>query len=265
MGWIHELPLWLIGISTLLVFVVGSFLGLAVSRRWSRRRGLHALVDNGVIGWIFSAILGLYAIAVGLIAVATWGNASEASSIASHEAAEIAALYRDLGGYPQPIQGDLEAILARYTGAIIRREWPIQRLGEEPQGGRPILNEFANLLYSFEPATEAQKAAHAEALQAFNKMIEFRRLRLEAVNYAVPNTLWSVVLIGAVLSITASYVFNMESFWVHATMTGLLAAMVGLLIFFILVTDRPYRGKDSVGPDAYELVLHDLIEARAGR
>jgi len=265
MARLHDLPHWLVGIWTLLVFTGGSLAGLIVTRRWSRQRGLHALVDNGVIGWIFSAILGMYAIAIGLIAVASWGNASEASSVASHEAAEIAALYRDLGGYPQPAQGALEEILARYTRGVIEQDWPLQRLGEEPHGGMPILHEFARLLYGSEPANEAQKAAHAEALQAFNKLIEFRRLRLEAVNYALPSTLWSVVLIGAILSITASYVFNMESFWVHATMTSLLAAMIGLLVFFILITDLPYRGKYGVGPEAYELVLHDLIEARAGR
>ena len=81
----------------------------------------------------------------------------------------------------------------------------------------------------------------------------------------MPNTLWSVVVIGALLSIVASYVFNMESFWVHAAMTSLLAAMIGLLVFFILVTDLPYRGQVSVSPEAYRLVLRDLIEPRAGR
>ena len=81
----------------------------------------------------------------------------------------------------------------------------------------------------------------------------------------MPGSLWSVVLVGAVLSILASYVFSMESFWVHATMTSLLAAMISLLVFFILITDLPYRGEASVGPESYELVLHDLIEARAGR
>src|SRR6185369_4372826 len=101
---VHELPPWLFGLATVLVFVGAAIAGLVVARRWGRSRGLHALVDNSVIGWVFSAILVIYAIAIGLIAVATWGNASEASSVASHEAAGIAALYRDLGGYPQPLQ-----------------------------------------------------------------------------------------------------------------------------------------------------------------
>lgn len=265
MAFIHDLPLWLTGLATLILFVGGSFLGLASSRRWSRRRGLHALVDNGVIGWIFSAILGIYAIAIGLIAVASWGNASEASSVASHEAAAIGALYRDLGGYPPPLMGQLEEILERYTRRVIDEDWPRQQRGEMPHGGTRILDELQRHLYAFEPASEGQKIVHAEALREFNGLIEWRRQRLEAVEYAVPDTLWSVVVIGALLSIVASYVFNMESFWVHAAMTSLLAAMIGLLVFFILITDLPYRGRVSVSPEAYRLVLRDVLEPRSGR
>lgn len=262
---LHDFPLWLVALGTLAVFVGGAVLGLAATRRASRRRGLHALVDNGVIGWIFSAILGIYAIAIGLIAVASWGNAAEASAAASHEAAEIAALYRDVGGYPPPLRGTLEAVLARYTRHVIDEDWPKQRRGEVPHGGTVILNEFERAMYAFEPATTGQQATHAEALRAFNSLVEWRRQRIEAVEYAVPATLWSVVVIGAVLSIVASYVFNMESFWVHAAMTSLLAAMIGLLVFFILVTDLPYRGRAGVSPEAYELVLRDLVQPRPGR
>jgi hypothetical protein len=148
---------------------------------------------------------------------------------------------------------------------VIEESWPQQRRGEIPHGGTAMLNDFQRLLYSFEPTTDGQRAVHGEALRAYNSLIEVRRQRLEAVNYAVPGTLWSVVLIGAALAIAASFVFSMESFWVHATMTSLLAAMIGLLVFFILITDLPYRGSAGVGPDAYELVLHDLIDGQPGR
>ena len=69
MAWIHDYPRWMAATGTIALFVVLAYAGLAVSRHWSRNRGLHALVDNAVIGWIFSAILGIYAIAIGLIAV----------------------------------------------------------------------------------------------------------------------------------------------------------------------------------------------------
>lgn len=260
MTFVHELPSWLFGFLTVLVFVAVALAGLVIARQWGRSSGLHALVDNSVIGWIFSAILVIYAIAIGLIAVATWGNAAEASNVASHEAAAIAALYRDVGGYPQPLQDQLRSVLVRYVRFIIDDAWPAQRRGEVPKGGTPIVTEFQRIAFAFEPATPGQQAIHGEVLRAFNIMVEFRRQRLEAVDYAVPTVLWSVVLIGAVLSIAASYVFSMESLPIHAFMTGLLAAMIALLVFFIASTDHPYHGRMGVSPEAYELILHDLMK-----
>jgi hypothetical protein len=264
-GFVHDLPYWMVGLATVGLFVMGALAGLAMSWQFTRRRGLHALVDNGVIGWIFSAILGIYAIAIGLMAVASWGNASAAAGLASREAAAIAALYRDVGGYPQPPRASLQALVARYTRYVIDESWPQQRRGEVPRGGTLIVDELQRTLYAFEPAAESSKAIHAEALHAFNGVVEARRQRLEAVGYAVPASLWSVILVGALIAIVASFTFNMESFWVHATMVSLLAAMIGLLVSFMLVTDRPYRGSNGIGPQAYEIVFRDLMDAHADR
>ena len=259
---ILELPTWLTGLLTIGFFVGASLVGLALSRVWSRRRGLHALVDNGVIGWIFSAILGIYAIAIGLIAVATWGNSSEASAVASHEAASLGALFRDVSGYPDPIRGELQRLVHEYTTNVIETEWPLQQAGDIPSTGGEILDRLENRLYAFEPDTDGQEAVHAEGLDSFNQVVEDRRQRLEAVDYAVPKTLWGVVLAGAAIAIVASFVFNIESFQVHALMTCLLAAMIGLLVFFIIITDHPYHGPGGVSPEAYQLVVRDLIDPR---
>src|SRR5690606_14713909 len=108
------------------------------------------------------------------------------------------------------------------------------------------------------PATTGQRIVHAETLSAFNDLVELRRQRIEAVEYAIPGRLWGVLLVGAAIAIVASFVFNMESVGVHALMTGLLAAMISLLVYFIAITDLPFRGHSGVSPEAYELVLHDL-------
>jgi Protein of unknown function (DUF4239) len=259
MAWIHDLSPWVVATVMIAFFSGGAVGGLAISRGWSRRRGLHALVDNGVIGWIFSAVLGIYAIAIGLIAVASWNNSSEASSAASHEAAEVAALYRDVQGYPEPVQTQLEQAIIRYVRSVVHEDWPAQSRGYVPQRGTHSLDDIAVILYPFAPQTISHQIVHAETLRAFNALVDFRRLRLEAVDYSVPGALWGVVLVGAVISILASYVFSMDSFSVHATMTGLLAAMIGLVVFFIAITDHPYQGRSQVTPQAYELVLKDLI------
>src|SRR5262245_18351296 len=222
MDWIHDLPSWLVAVVMVALFSGGAVGGLALSRGWSRRRGLNALVDNGVIGWIFSAILGIYAIAIGLIAVASWNNASEASTAASQEAAEVAALFRDVQGYPEPVQTHLEQAFIHYVKGVVGEDWPAQCRGLVPRRGTKALDDIADILYPFAPENVSHQIVHAETLRAFNTLVHLRRLRLEAVVYPVPGPLWGVVLSGALISILASYVFSMDSFWIHATMTGLL-------------------------------------------
>ena len=112
----------------------------------------------------------------------------------------------------------------------------------------------------FEPETDRQSVVYGEVLRAFEGLVEFRRRRIEAASYAVPGTLWVVVLLGATLSIFASYVFNIQSFLVHGLMTTLLTSMIALLVFFIAATDHPYRGANAIEPRAYRFVLHAMTE-----
>jgi hypothetical protein len=262
---LHDIPSWLFAGLTIAVFVGAALAGLVVTRTWVRRRGLHALVDNSVVGWLFSALLVIYAIAIGLIAVATWGNASRASGEASDEASRIGAMYRDFAAYPEPVRTELRGMLVRYTRSVIDQEWPMQQRGEIPHRGNELLTELQRVFYAFEPTTDSQRIVHAEAMRTFNELIEARRERLEAVDYAVPPALWSIVLVGAIFSIMGSYVFSMESLAFHGLMTGLLAAMIALLVFFIASTDRPYRGAEGVSPLAYELILNNEMQHESPR
>jgi hypothetical protein len=257
---LDDIPVWLFALLTLAAFDGTAVGGLACARRWGHWLGVYALVDNNTVGWIFSAILVIYAIAIGLIAVATWANASAASEVASQEASQIATLYRSLDGYPQPLQKDLARSLVLYTQSIIQDAWPAQQRGEVTEEGIEILLDFGRRMRRFEPATDGQCIVHAEALRALNTLIEFRRRRVEAASYAVPGSLWAVVLIGAALSIFASYVFNIQSLLVQVFMTTLLTSMIALLVFFIAATDHPYRGANAIKPRAYQIVLRDLTE-----
>jgi hypothetical protein len=200
----------------------------------------------------------MYALSLGLIAVASWGNTSAAAAAASEEASHIATVYRTLGGYPQPLQGDLKDSVVRYTQSIIRKAWPAQRRGEITEAGIEIILHLWNRILEFEPTTEGQRVVHAQMLGGFNTLVGFRRRRIEAASYAVPGTLWVVVLVGAAVSMFASYLFKIPSLPVHGLLTILLTTMIALLVFFIATTDHPYSGSNAIEPIAYEIVLRYL-------
>jgi hypothetical protein len=262
MQWIHDLPTWAAGPLSVLGFVLPTILGLWLAHRHfhERLRFQEVLIDNGVVGWFFSSIFTLYGITLGLIAVTTWENFMHVSGIVSEEAASIAALYRDASAFPPPLRDDLHDRLREYTQFIIERVWPAQRRGEILTDGNRMIDEFEAALSANEPKTDGQRILQAEALKAFNQLVEFRRQRIEAVNEGMPPVIGGVILFGGVLTILASFCFQLKEFKFHLLLSTGLAVMIGLLVFLIAALDRPYRGAVSIRPTAYQIVLDGLMK-----
>ncbi|WP_324678758.1 DUF4239 domain-containing protein [Hymenobacter sp. GOD-10R] len=259
MRWMYDLPTWLLGLLVVGLFVGLTLLGLRFFHSRLHRSALATLIDNGTVGWFFSGISLLYGLTLGLLTVATWGNFTESAAIASQEAASIAALYRDLAGYPVGQQAVLKAELRDYTRFIIEKSWAAQRQGKINDNENLVLETFQNDLLTTDLANNEHQALHAEALRMFNNMVELRRQRIESIGGSVPGVLWSVVLLGALATLGSSFLFSVQNFGLHAAMAGLLAAMVGLLIFLIIALDHPYWGEVSVTPEAYQRVLSNVM------
>jgi hypothetical protein len=122
------------------------------------------------------------------------------------------------------------------------------------------MNRFQSMLAMFEPATEGQKLLHAEALRAYNNMIQARRLRLDAVSTGLPGVMWTVVLVGAVISLSTSFFFKVEDVRLHEILVTLLAMFIELVIFMTFALDRPFRGDLAVRPEPYQLIYDHLMK-----
>jgi hypothetical protein len=263
MYWIYDIPNWLLGVLTVAVFVVVSVAGLLVTRPLARRLLGASPQHNDVVSYIFAGIGVFYGLALGLIAVATWTDFTEVDGQVSNEAAALAGLYRDLDGYPNPLRGHLESALRDYTRFVVEKDWPAHQRGESPEEGTLLLDRIENELMAFEPAKEREKIAHAEALRSLDQVVEQRRLRLQSVGTGLPASLWSVVLIGAWLTIVPTYLFWVENLRLHAILVGLLATFIALLVFLTAAMDNPFRGEFSVSPDTFRTVLDKVMTASA--
>ena len=121
------------------------------------------------------------------------------------------------------------------------------------------MNNFQTTLYSFEPTTDSQKLLHAETLRAYNNLILARRMRLDAVNSGLPGVMWSVIILGAFIGLSASFFFRVQDVRLHLIEVLLLAIFIGLIIFMILALDRPFRGDLGIPPDSYQLIYDHLM------
>lgn len=255
-----ELPLLVAGLAIVGSLCVYAVLGLWIVRRYMLPRLRSQDANSDFTGAMLQAVMVFYGLAVALIAVSVWQSYSDAGRISSQEATAAAALYRDLGGYPEPARSQLQNQLRDYVNQIIHRAWPMQQRGEIPTAGVEMMNRFQAMLMNVEPTTEGQKILHAEALSTYNQLIQARRLRLDAVQARLPGVLWFIIVVGALINLSLSFFFRIEDAWFQGIQVISLAAFIGLVILLIFAFDRPFRGELGLRPDSYQLVYDHLMK-----
>lgn len=259
MFWLFHLPIWLFGLIVVGSFIVLSVGGLLLFQRLTDGRlRLVEEMNNDVI-FFASAIGVFYSLTVGLIAVGVWTNYTEVEDIVSLEAASIGALHRNLGGYPEPLRAELQTRLRAYIEFLITTAWPAQYHGVILDDGTELLNGLQSALFSYEPATPGQEVLHGATLRQFDELIVMRRRRLDAVGGVLPGVMWAVVLIGAFLTITVTYLLKIER-TVHLVLTAFLAMFIGLVVFVIAGLDNPLSGPLAIDSGSFQLIRDRLLD-----
>src|SRR5436190_12996603 len=127
--WLYEIRPLYAGLVLVVFIEMISMVGLLLTRRVIIPRLHYHDGANDAVSGTVQAIGVFYGITVGLIAVGVWNTYSNASDLVSKEATSIAALYRDVSGYPSPVRDGLQSKLREYTVFVIDQAWPAQKLG----------------------------------------------------------------------------------------------------------------------------------------
>ena len=263
------MPTWLYEVSPPIAALVMvtfiecvSLIGLVFVRRLLIPRLHYHDGANDAVSGTVQAIGVFYGITVGLIAVGVWNTNSNASELVSKEAAAISALFRDVSGYPSPLREELRQKVREYTVFVIEEAWPAQKRGQGQMidGGTMILDDFQAKLYSFQAGNASQAALHAETLRGYNSLLEYRRLRIDAVGGGLSNVMWAVIWVGAAISIGIAYFFNIPDIKLHAILVALMGGFLAMVLFMIVINDKPFYGSVSISSDPYKLILERVID-----
>jgi hypothetical protein len=262
------MPVWLYEVQSrtaaliMVIFIESlALIGLVLARRFLLPRLHYHDGANDAVSGTVQAIGVFYGITVGLIAVGVWNTNSNASDLVSREATSIGSLYRDVSGYPSPLRDQLRADVREYTVFVINEAWPAQQKGhgQAIDPGSEILNQFQAKLFSFQPANMSQSALHSETLHAYNSLLEYRRLRIDAVGGGLSTVMWAVIWVGAAISIGIAYFFNIPDFKLHAILIMLMGGFLAMVLFMIVINDRPFYGHVRISSDPYKLILERVI------
>lgn len=257
--WIYDIPSGWLAILMCTVCLGYTWGGLLLLRPRIRTWFGPEPGENEFVSYFLSAYGVFYGLMLGLIAVATYQNYTDAGNAVASEVNTISALYRDVSSYPEPVRSVLQKHLHDYVHFVVDEAWPAQQKGLIHEDGAVRVNRFQEDLFAFQPKTKSEELIHAEALRQFNVFCGTRTARLQSVSTALPEELWYVVAIGAMLNLALIWGFSIDRLSTHLVLSGILSLFVGLMLFFIAAMDNPFRGEVSVNPDAYRGVLDKLM------
>jgi hypothetical protein len=215
---------------------------------------------NDATGTIFAALYVLFGVTMGFSLLLVWQQYDAAQRLAESEAAHVEALYRLAGSLPEPERGRVQDLAASYARVVEEEEWPLMAEGRTSSRAEELAAELRSSIQDFQPSTEAEQALQSDGLTQVGELEENRALRLLEVREGFPPIVWVVLVVGGVITVTFTYLFGMETLWLHRLAVAALAVVVSLILYTVSVLEYPFNNSAQVRPDAFELVLTEIDE-----
>ena len=229
------------------------------------RHFLHERVREGhndVMVPMFLTAGTIYAVMLGFLVVVVWEAYGDAKDNVAVEASTLTTMYRQTNGMDEKELTAMREHLRAYTEAVVGKEWDIQARtgGAAPEARRQIAEiyrEFAHM----EPVTR-DSSINREFLQQFSAVTAARNKRTLQAGESVPWILWLGLVGGATIVIAMSWMLYMDTWWPHVVMSGVLALMIGMLLFITVILAKPFQGALALeaGPFEHSLSVYKAVD-----
>lgn len=218
----------------------------------------HAVLveHNEIAGFVFAVVGVVYAVLLAFLAIAVWEHFNAAEERTYEEASRLTVVYRKSDLFPQVHA--LRAELKTYVQIIVDREWSEMYQGKHDPQAEALAEHIAYEVRHLPVRTPAQQNVHAAMTQSIDDALVDRDYRTSAASIGVNPFLWFILFGGAASTVAFAYLFAYSNRWAMMTIVGMLAFMLGLVLYLIAAVDYPFRGQIHVGPEAFVNALHNF-------
>jgi hypothetical protein len=253
------------------VLMIGGPAVYAMAGVFLGRKLLHGRVQEGhndVCVPIFLNAGVLFAVLLGFMVVAVWESFDAARINVATEATALVPLYRSSGNLPPEAGDKIRELTREYIHEVIEDEWPTQASSGQPSS--KARKQIGDLFRSFGNGTITTQMKKDYPLscnvlmQALTDVTNDRNKRNLQANEDVSTVMWIVILSGAFVVITMSFIIYMERPLPHMIISAMMAALIGLLLFSCLILSHPFRGPIALSSESFEKTLVILDDVDRG-
>jgi hypothetical protein len=251
---LYDLPNWLFGLLISGGWVVVGLAGYLVFHRVCRVS--FSSDEKALATALLAVVATVNSLLMAFAAITVWEDFGAADGAVLGEGITLVALGRDLEAFDSAQSRRAGDLLKAYARSVVDQEWPKMRAGQAKEASWAAFDAMFRAVGDMQPAQPREMVLMPEIWGRANELIKYRRARLYASDAHVPITLWAVVVVGTLITIVTTYVFPRTAF--NLVAVGLLSWSLGLVFFFVAALDRPFVGKESIGPEPIEEALQAM-------
>ena len=255
--WLARVSAWKLGTTIVVIGITLSLAGLNIVRRAVPHTTLKQ--HNDVVGFVYAVVGVVYAVVLAFTIVVCWEQYDGAERNVEQEASVVGDLYRDARGFGESDRDAnvIQAALVRYVQAVVWDEWAMLARGEESEWAKTQYEQIWRAYYDYHPTTAQQFSFFDESLRKLNELGDHRRARLLDSRSALPTALWMLLIAGGAVTIAFTYLYGMESSWMHTLMVASLSGLIAFCLFLLLSLDYPFSGSAALQPYAFQQFIVD--------
>ena len=225
---------------------------LGLNRLWP---SVHRRPHNDVIGWQLAIIGTIYAVVIGFMIFAVWGNFQAADMNVDNEASALLNLFQDADGLPAQQRDQIQSLCKQYAHVLIEKEWPMMNVGEPVSAGHPYLQQMWVVLINT-PATDAAEQIHmSHALDQLSALGQCRHIREMQNVSSLPQILWDVLIVCGIITVLAACFIGSDNPRLHFLLVLALTGTVSLVLVSIADIDDPFQGTVHIRSQAFAEAL----------
>lgn len=209
--------------------------------------------NNKYIGYFLGSISANYGFILGFIIVSLWKELYDVRHHIIQEAEYLSLLVYDAAIFPQAIQNEILATVEQYIKVIVNEEWPLMKTGQVSEKSVTIFTKLFEIMSNYKPESNTENIMYYKFITNAEKVIEFRRKRLEYLNSGLVDVLRVMLILGVFIILFLTTLLAGPSKLLRSIAIILVSGMLSFNLGIALLLDYPLAGTISASPDPFRM------------
>lgn len=216
------------------------------------RRRIH----NEITGWQISVLGTTYAVIIGFMLFAVWSDFRAAQQNAEEESSCLINLFWAASGLPEGQREEIRKQAGNYADAMINDEWPAMYHRVLSHAGTEVIEKLWATASQSQTLTASQQVSLEQTTAEISSITEHRRIRQLQSQTTLPGILWTVLIVGATITIISACLFGSDYPVLHMLQLVTLTLLLSLTLVAVADINQPFQGSVHVKPTGFENAKH---------